>query len=189
MGKRIFTATWAALLSLGLVGAPPAWAALQGENLLTSIPPGFKVGSSGHNATGEIQEWTPAGETVDNWSSLITVQIFHTLKGANPQAFIGRIAAGWRSACPGGTAIDIQEGVENGYGYSFWSLSCPLNPATGKPENMWAKAISGTDALYSVQYAARRPPTRELTITSAKFLRQVQVCDTRRPDRPCPRGM
>jgi hypothetical protein len=189
MGKRIFKFASTAVLLLCLAGAPPVWAALQGENLLTSIPPGFKVGSSGHNAAGEIQEWAPTGETVNNWSALITVQIFHHLQGVSPQAFIGRVAAGWRSACPAGTAIDIQEGVENGYHYSFWSLTCPRNPETGKPENMWAKAIAGSDALYSVQYAFRKPPAPDLTITSAKFLRQVQVCDTRRPDRPCPRGM
>jgi hypothetical protein len=177
------------LAVMGFAGAAPARAALQDENLLVSMPQGFKVGSSTRQGNMDMQEWVPVGETVDNWSTLITVQIFHHLTAVTPQAFVGRIATGWKSACPGGAAIDVQEGVENGYGYSFWTLTCPLNPQTRKPENMWTKVMAGSDALYSVQYANRKTLAKELTVATARYLRQVQVCDTRRPDRRCPPGM
>ena len=179
-------------LLVGLCLAPgvgPSAAGLKDENLLVSMPPSFKVGDSAHQGNMDIQEWVPLGETVNNWTAMITVQIFHGQGGASPKAFVGRVASGWRSACRGGDATDIQEGAENGYGYSFWLFSCPLNPQTGKPENMSIKAVSGADALYSVQYATRRPLTKAFITAGAQYLRQVKVCDNRRPERTCPRGM
>jgi hypothetical protein len=126
---------------------------------------------------------------VENWSRLITVQIFHGHANASPDAFADRLATGWKSACAGGQDQKVRDGNENGYPIVVWLYVCPLNPATHKPETMWLKAISGSDSLYAVQYAAREAPSKEMVTPAMEFLRQVMVCDTRRPDRPCPASL
>ena len=49
----------------------------------------------------------------------------------------------------------LTEGDVNGFPFVLWSFVCPLNPQTGKPETMYFKGITGSDAFYSVQYAFR----------------------------------
>ena len=62
-------------------------------------------------------------------------------------------------------------------------------PATGKPEITWFKAISGRDSFYVVQKAFKFEPAPEQAKQWVGWLDKVSVCDTRLPDRACPRGM
>ncbi|WP_158814823.1 hypothetical protein [Methylocapsa sp. S129] len=183
----------AAILALTLVAmaahAPSAMAALKNENLLATIPDGFKVGFQTRSDREIMAEYVPAQESVDDWSRMITVQIFHALKMIDPDAFAGGVAKGWMSACAGGDARKVTAGKENGYAFSVWMYNCPLNPRTGKPENMWLKATSGVDALYSVQYAYRKAMSADLIGPAMDYLQHVSVCDTRLADRRCPDGM
>jgi hypothetical protein len=166
-----------------------ATAALVDETLLTPLPTGFKVGFSTEKGRMTMQEFVPAGETVDAWSSMVTVQVFHGMTNADPDGFAGALGERWKSACPDGSAQKLQSGVENKYPYSLWMFTCPLNPGTRQPENMWQKVIRGADSLYSVQYAYRREVTKELIVPAMEYLRKVAVCDNRHADRACPRGM
>ena len=77
----------------------------------------------------------------------------------------------------------------NGYNTMTWRLSCPLNRQTGKPEMTWFKAISGRDSFYVVQKAFKFEPAPEKAAEWVAWLDKVSVCDTRLPDRACPRGM
>lgn len=181
----------ALMLGLWAMAACPSSvvAALQNENLLTPLPSGFKVGFATENSRVTMHEFVPVGETVDDWSRMVTAQIFLGLNNVDPDRFANRLAARWKSGCAGGEAQKIRSGIENGYNFSLWIFTCPLNPGTKKPENMWLKAISGADSLYSVQYAYRRELSKDLIEPAMEYLRKVMVCDTRRADRPCPRGM
>jgi hypothetical protein len=176
------------LIAIALLASSPT-AALENENLLTTIPSGFKVGSQDKSTRQAIAEYVPEQESVENWSRMVTVQIFYDLKSADPEAFAGKLAKQWLAACSGGGAHKATSNVENGYKFSLWIYNCPRNPQTGKPENMWMKAVSGADSLYSVQYAYRRDMSDELIAPAMEYLRRVIVCDTRRAERPCPKGM
>jgi hypothetical protein len=176
------------LLAIALLASSPT-AALENENLLTTIPSGFKVGFQNKSASQAIAEYVPEQESVEDWSRMVTVQIFYSLKGADPEAFAGKLAKQWLAACSGGAARKATSNVENGYKFSLWIYNCPRNPQTGKSENMWMKAVSGADSLYSVQYAYRREMSDELIAPAMEYLRRVIVCDTRRAERPCPKGM
>ena len=175
-------------LMAAIVMAGPASAALQAENLLTPAPPGFKVGSQGSQGPMQAQELVPEGQTVDAWSTMITIQIHHNLQNVDPEAFASALAGRWKSACPMSDAARSMGGVENGFPVSIWLFLCPSNPQTRKPENMFMKVIGGADALYVVQYAYRRPMTKDLVGPAMAYLRDVKACDTRRSDRPCPAG-
>jgi hypothetical protein len=157
-----------------------------GENLLTPLPKDFKLGWKNSSKGNDWLEYVPGTETVDDWSKMLTVQIFRTLKGIEATAFTTKMDSNWTSSCPGAYSRPVRDGEENGYHFSLHIAACPKNPQTGKPEMMLMKAITGVDALYVVQYAYRAAPANELIVEASKYLRSVQVCDTRLKDRPCP---
>jgi hypothetical protein len=188
--KITWTALCLTLIFFAAVSTPwPASAALQDENLLAPLPAGFKVGFRTTKALMDMSEFVPTDETVDDWSSMITVQIFHNMHMYNPETFATNMSEKWKSACTGGSAQKIRNDIENGYPISLWMFLCPLNPQTKKPENMWLKVISGQDSLYAVQYAYRKELAKELITPAMQYLRQPIVCDTRTADHPCPAGM
>ena len=173
----------------GGAASSSAFAGLQAENILTPLPPEFKIGFSTRDGRMDMAEYVPKAETVDEWSKMITVQIFHGLENVDAERFARGLQQRWVGGCAGGQGNEVHNGVENGYPVAVWMYTCPLNPQTNKPENMWMKVIRGSDALYGVQYAFRGILDRDMITPAMTYLREVEVCDTRRPDRPCPPGM
>jgi hypothetical protein len=174
------------LLALVLATAASVAAAqLQNENLLVTMPDGFKMDFQEKTKEMLISEMVPGAESVDNWTQMVTVQIFFGLK-SGPEEFKSRVETGWARACRGSSAHAIAQGKENGYPFAVWLLACPLNKTTGKPEFTWFKAMQGNDSLYVVQVALKARPSEEATTRWMDYLRAVRVCDTRLPDRACP---
>jgi hypothetical protein len=173
-------------LAFALV-ASAASAQLQDENLLVTMPDGFKVGFQQKNEAMLISEMVPGAETVESWTQMVTVQIFFNLKTPLDEYKAG-VEKGWARACRGSSAHAVRQGEENGYPFSLWLLACPLNRTTGKPEYTWFKAMQGNDSLYLVQVAFKAKPTDAMITRWMEYLRKVQVCDTRLPDRPCAIG-
>jgi outer membrane protein assembly factor BamE (lipoprotein component of BamABCDE complex) len=167
-------------------GAAAPLAGLSDENVLTPLAAGFGEGKRARQGPMDIIEFVPIGETVQDWSRMITLQVFHNLRGVDPDGLPGNIAKSWAQACPGGVGESTGRTTENGYPVANWAFRCPLNPQTGKPETMWTKVISGQDALYSVQYAYRRPMADDLPGPAIGYLKSVTVCDTRGSAHPCP---
>jgi hypothetical protein len=173
-----------------LAASCPSFAgALTQENLIAPLPAGFHVGKQGDAGPMMLAEFIPVGETVQDWSRMVTVQVFHNLHGVDPDGFAEGVKTRWLAACAGSDVRKVKDGVENGYRFSLWIFACPLNTGTGRPENMFTKITSGADSLYSVQYAYRSALTPDLIPPAMQYLRTVLVCDTRLPDRPCPPGM
>jgi outer membrane protein assembly factor BamE (lipoprotein component of BamABCDE complex) len=168
---------------------PPAAPAAgpQDENLLTRLAKGFKVGSQGDSNGETAREMVPEAETVQDWSRMITIQIFHRLPNANPNTFADGMQTRWAGACKGADFETIAGAPENGYPASIRRFSCPLNSQTGKPENTFMKFVGGADAFYVVQYAYRSGLTPENTAQALDYLKSATVCDSRKADHPCPK--
>jgi hypothetical protein len=158
---------------------------LDAENLLFSPPKDFKVGFQSNRDNRLMTEWVPAAETVEDWTQMLTVQIF---RGASVDAatFLQAVGKRYTDACPGTTAKGIFTGQVNGYVVSMLLLKCPRNPGTGKPETTAFRVIKGKDALYSVQRAWRAVPSDKDLDDVMHALAKVTVCDTRAADHPCP---
>lgn len=174
----------AALVALALFSSA-AMAQLRDENLLVSMPEGYKIGFQNKAGGVLITEMVPAGETVENWTEMVTVQILFGNK-IPPVRFEANIKKLWAASCSGSSAHPIFSGDERGYPVALWFLSCPLNKQTGKPEHTWMKAIGGNDSLYVVQKAFKFMPSKEQIDRWMQYLKKAAVCDTRRPDRSCP---
>jgi hypothetical protein len=164
-----------------------ARAQLQDENLLVTMPGGFKVGMNESRKGLIMQEWVPAGETVQNWTEMVTVQIFLNRADIDPTQFLGLMEKQWAGACKGSTASPPTVGKVNGYAAAMSLLRCPLLAQTGKPETTMFRAIKGNDSFYLVQRAVRAVPDEARLQQMRRYLETVSLCDSRRPARSCPK--
>lgn len=162
-------------------------AQLRGENLIQNMPQGYKIDFQTKQGNMIMTEMVPQTETVNNWTEMVTTQVFLGLKNTTPERFQASMAKRWLATCKDGKTAPITKGEENGYSFSIWLQTCPLNPGTGKPENTWFKAIKGNDSFYVVQKAFKFEPSKEQVVQWMQYFRSVGVCDTRRADRPCPK--
>src|SRR5882724_9251562 len=124
---------FAAILPLA---SQTSWAQLQNENLLQNMPSGYKVDFQTKQGNMVLREMVPQGESVNNWSEMVTTQIFLGLKTFTPQQMrdgMQQQAPGFTD-CKGHESASVAEGHENGYPFAVWMQYCPLNQATGKPE-------------------------------------------------------
>lgn len=176
------------LLAFSATG-PALSQGLEAENLLVGIPDGFELGYQAAEGDQEIHEFIPTGESVEDWSAMVTIQIFRGLPELEGDRFAISMAENWKSVCEDGTAGKLTESEVNGFPFVLWTFVCPLNPQTGKPETMYFKGITGSDAFYSVQYAFRQEHADELDTIALPYLIGASACDTRKPERPCPEGM
>ena len=158
----------------------------EGEDVPLFMPTGFKIGYTTRPPGQLLYEYVPEGETVEAWTRMATQQFFFGLKGRDPDVLPKLMAPQWAATCPGGASQKLEGSTENGFPTSVWQFTCPQNPLSGKPETMWMKVISGSEALYSVQYAYRERFSPQLVGPAMAYLRRVSACDTRRQDRPCP---
>ena len=158
---------------------------LDAENLLFSPPKDFKIGFQSNRDNRLMTEWVPTAETVEDWTQMLTVQIY---RGAavDSATFLQGVGKRYMDTCPGTTAKGIFTGQVNGYVVSMLVLKCPKTPATGKPETTAFRVIKGNDALYSVQRAWRAVPSDQDVDDVMHALAKVTVCDTRAPEHPCP---
>jgi hypothetical protein len=156
------------------------------ENLLAGAPPGYKIGFQDKKSELQLTEWVPVGQTVDNWTEMLTVQVFYGLK-STPEQFMRDLERRWRGACPvAGEAQPVVSGVENGYASLVWILDCPQNPNTGQLELTWFKGIQGNDSFYVVQKAFKFNPSKQQIARWIGYLKAVRVCDSRIAERACP---
>src|SRR5690348_15133178 len=168
------------LLTLGLALVVSARAfAFEGENLLVTMPQGYKVGFQQKKANAQITEMVPSGETVEAWTEMVTVQVFNGLKGVTPDQLRDRMVKLWSASCADAIAGPPTRAVENGYPIAFWMMTCPLNKQSGKPETTWFKAIQGNDSFYVVQKAFKFDPSQDQIVQWTLYLKKVAVCDTR----------
>ena len=152
------------------------------EHLVFVSPSGFKASYRQGNTT----EWVPEGETVDDWTEMVTVQIYSIAPTVTQATFLDGIARNWMAACPDTPKQTIYTGTTNGYAVSMLLLSCPKNAQTGKPETTGFRVIQGNDRLYTVQRAFRSVPSSESLGAAMKYLGTVSLCDSVRAGHPCP---
>jgi hypothetical protein len=159
---------------------------LQNENLLVKIPPGFKIDYEDKQDNMVITEMVSENESVNDWTTLVTVQIFLGMTGTTPDKYQENMTQAWSNACANSESYPVASGDENGYPFALWQLSCPINPSTQKVEYTYMKAIQGNDSFYLAQVAFRFEPSNDEVTQWMNYLRKVIVCDTRIPEQACP---
>lgn len=163
-----------------------AGTASENENLLAELPTGFKIDYQAEQNNMVINEMVPQSESVNDWTTMVTVQIFLGETNTTSEQYQETMTQSWFNACQDSESYPVANGDENGYNFVLWQLYCPLNPSTQKVEYAYMKAIQGNDSFYLVQVAFRREPSSDEITQWMNYLREVQVCDTRIAERACP---
>jgi len=183
MGWAIF------LISAASAGAQED---LVGENLIVRIPAGYELAFQQETGQGTMSEFIPKGESVDEWSEMITIQLFHP-DNKNAE-FHARLDSLVKQACEDGSTHVTPTGEENGYPVQVFQMYCPTNLDTGMGEVTFFKTIEGKDKFYVVQKAWRTkkyseddiPLTEDDFVRWIPYLKDVYVCDSRAENRKCP---
>jgi hypothetical protein len=158
---------------------------LQNENLLMTIPDGYKTDFREKTSDMLVSEMVPVDQSVSNWTEMVRVQIFYALK-ATPGQFKIEMNKARARVCSGISSQALTEERENGYATLVWYENCSLNTATGSPEFTWFKGIQGNESFYLVQVALKIQPSDDASTRWMDYLKKVRVCDTRLPERACP---
>ena len=181
------------LLVFGLSLA--AEAAMQGENLLVPpMPAGWVKVYDAHGNGISMVEYVPPGQSVDSWSEMINVEVFHGRGGTRPEALQQKVADGFKVNCDAFHVDGLGHGTTSDLPAARWITYCGKVKETGKGEITYFQAISGKANFYLVQRVLRtapftiaKPPFDSATLSGwQKYFDQVSVCDSSDPARPCP---
>jgi hypothetical protein len=149
------------------------------EHLAALEVPGFVVGYEVANEREEIREEVPIGETVQDWTRMVTTQRF---AGAGtrvtPTAFVEVVASNLVAGCPGARTSKVLTTPRGGRPAARMRAFCPLVAATGKPETFIMLVIAGTEDILVKQVAMRRIPTDEDVLWGEALLDAVVFCET-----------
>jgi hypothetical protein len=130
------------------------------ETLLVPSYPGnppWKQVTSVSNDQGQLVEWIPSDQNIDDVRDILTRQVFFKLKGRSPATFLGEFLKRMGGACERARTNGPKEGNENGYAVAYAQAYCTNQKGVGKDADIFIKAIAGNDALYIVQREFRRP--------------------------------
>jgi hypothetical protein len=176
-------------LATGLLGlcSGVALAKLEGENLLQPLPDGFKIANEQTEGHASLTEMVPVNESVDQWTRMVTTQVYRGLSDASFLAkYKEQMKNRWSKACDMADTKPFSDSSENGYATHVWVQVCAFKDKQKPPEVTLFKFIQGRDATYVVQMAFHFQPAKAQLAESMAYLGKVTVCDTRRADSPCP---
>ena len=131
--------------------------------LAHSLPSGFQVVYENDSGPEYIREAVPTGQTVQQWTQMITVTGAKGLAAnpdATPRRFVEVMAAGFKKACPDTFAAQlVHEGnLSSGQPAVTAWMGCGATgdaPGPLRSESALVTAIQGSTDIYSVQWSMR----------------------------------
>jgi len=113
--------------------------------------PAWEVVRSDRNQIGSIDEFVRPGQTVENWTELVTTQAFNKAAGLKSvddfmTAYRKRLVA----RCPGST-VEVVRRLPDGVLYESHVVNCPR----GADGQLLARVLDGSWNRFIVQYAVR----------------------------------
>jgi hypothetical protein len=184
MTRRFRTLVLGVAMAVCLGGT--AHAQIKDENVLVTMPAGFEKAGTRDTDGINSQVWTPAGQTLENWTDMVLLQVFLNQTDIDPAELLDGIAENWSKNCKGTQVFKVEVGRVNGYAMADRMLQCPLASA-GKPETGVYRGIQGNDSFYLVQRIVRGSPAPDQFASLKKYISTVTVCDPRSRQHPCPK--
>lgn len=179
MKHHAFTLWAMAMLPLCSAAQPPA------ERLQTPALAGHHVVFHSQVETMSLTEMIPVNETAQDWTQMLSMQVFLGLNHLRPDDYQSVLERDLRNVCPEGKLTALQKTRENGYATSWWVMNCPLRTSTTKPEHTWFKTIEGRDGFYVLQKTFRFLPQQEQIDQALQHLSALTLCDPRKFAHPC----
>lgn len=151
------------------------------EQLKLPIPKDFKIGYEKYNLKGAVgfKEYVHKDESVQNWSHLITTNIFYRNIKPSAKQYSRIFLKNVKKSCPDAKLSIVKEQQENGYDMSLIMFHCPKSPLTQKVETTFMKSIKGRNSFYVIQKAYTRGYDKKMSQDMVDFFSHVYVCDKR----------
>lgn len=182
---------------LGLVFAGAARAQDGSEHLYLNyrkLLPGWTVAPTQRGADVELTEIVPPGQSPQNWTDEVAVNILYGAPAQSPQQLLSDRIASVQRECEETSVGPISPTVENGYETAMRAVACTKVKRLGLGEVTLYKAWKGREAMYLVARSWRGPAFEkghvpvapETTLQWLAMIQSVVLCDMRDPKRPCP---
>lgn len=95
-----------------------------------------------------IVEFVPRGQSVRSYTKMVTLNTFPVALGTTADATLANFAQRYQAACRG-TRVAV---INLGAGNRGVRMDCSRNPRTGRPETVFARAVSMKPEMAIVQY-------------------------------------
>lgn len=128
-------AALAAVACLAFSGAVPAQEGRAVPERKVELPAetGLVVGHQARQGRAVLVELVPAGESVQRYTRMVTLQTMPGMGGISEGEILGRFTDLYRARCPKSTSAPLAP--------SGIRIDCPLHPATGRMETVFARAL------------------------------------------------
>jgi hypothetical protein len=157
--------------------------------VMLSFPKGFKTVFENTNGKQYTREAVLEGETVDQWTQMITVTGAKGLaanRNLTAQSFVERIASGFKGACPDTFSAEAVGAMKFSGRDAFVILAGCGSAGSAGPEHSESAlliAIKGAADYYTIQWAERGPASNRPTAFddakwTARFkaLNPIKIC-------------
>jgi hypothetical protein len=168
-----------------LAGEPASFTAISpifGQLVAFSQPADFRVAFEKPTADRYLREAVLKGETVEQWTQMITVSGAKGLasnRNLTPSGFVGMLADGFNKACPETYAANPIGDLEiSGYDAFAAVASCGAvkSPNGEHSETALVVAIKGESDYYTIQWAERTDSSDEpLAIDEAAWKERLDM--------------
>jgi hypothetical protein len=166
-------------------------------------PPAWKLITNKAVGAQFYREQIPANQTVANFTDILTSQNFPQQRGVDPSAYLRNVFQAAAGSCDGLRVNGPKAAQEDGYRVAYAQVYC--GQQKGKPfgVTIFFKAISGDDALYSVERDVQVPANpaggslsfanqaqmaasmKDQTTADSYLVKSVYLCGARATDKRC----
>ncbi len=166
-------------------------------------PPAWKLITNKAAGAQFYREQIPANQTVNNFTDILTSQNFPQQRGVDASVYLRNVFQAAAGSCDGLRVNGPKAVQEGGYRVAYGQVFC--GQQKGKPFGViiFFKAISGDDALYSVErdvqvpanpgggslsYANQAQMTasmKDQTTADSYLLKSVYLCGAKATDKRC----
>ena len=135
------------------------------------------IGYDAHSATQAIREEVPEGESVNDWTRMVTTQRFGGLAAlTTPGNYVANIARSVERKCPGAQVGAVRQLSMTGRPAVRVTIDCPVLAETGKRETFVLEATAGTFEMLVKQVAFRGPHSAADIVWANGFLDSLTYC-------------
>ncbi len=190
--------------ALAMIVASCLWAApapAEGERLGIVFPSGWHEAYRSQGVDVQLSEWTPAGESVGNWTDMITVALLRGRSDLDPVGYLQAFLDEFQAKCGEFRSRDVASRKERGRLTAVAFMECRRpDPRKFGPEILlreievlMVKAIRGLENFYVVQRAwhgdtvgpGHPMHSEDAGAAWVRFMEQARVCDERPPGISC----
>ncbi|MCZ4281134.1 hypothetical protein O4H49_10125 [Kiloniella laminariae] len=128
-----------------------------GEVFFAALPEGWHALPRATEQQQTTAEWLPPGQHVENWTNMITVQVFPGWAGGDVDDFLNELAEIYGQNCEASGATPPLKDQVNGFPTGFRLINCTRDLTRNTGEVALFRATVGRNALYLIQHVFRVP--------------------------------